>query len=240
MDKAFGQWLQNESLGQYVLGHEQAFYQKVLTDIFGLYALQMGVCEIDFLKNSRIATTIKLGQDAPGNLFAKAEAIPCDWRSVDLVVLPHTLELSNNPHQVLSEVRRILVPEGKVVITGFNPASLWGIRRQNFTAMTPRAQMLGWWRLKDWLKLLGFEISLGQFMVYVPPCSCSDWVKRFAFMEKAGNRWWPQLAAVYALVATKQVYNVTPLYAAKNKKIRLRTRALNEAKVSSQLMSTRR
>ena len=232
MDRAFGQWLQSEPLGQYVLAQEQAFYQKVLNDIFGLYALQLGLSEINFLETSRITDMIYLGQESPANLFARTEAIPCDWRSVDLVVLPHTLELSRNPHQVLNEVRRVLVPEGKVVITGFNPASLWGIRQQNFAAITPRAQMVGWWRLKDWLKLLGFEISLGQFMVYIPPCSSPDWIRQFGFMEKAGNRWWPQLAAVYALVATKQVYNVTPLYVPLRKKTPLRAQALNEAKVS--------
>ena len=235
MDRAFGQWLQNEPLGQYVLAQEQIFYRKVLDDIFGLYALQLGLSEINFLETSRIEDNIYLGQDKPANLFAQAEAIPCDGRSVDLVLLPHTLELSTNPHQVLHEVSRILVPEGKVVITGFNPASLWGVRRQNFAAMIPRAQMVGWWRLKDWLKLLGFEISLGQFMVYIPPCSSPEWINRFGFLEKAGNRWWPQLAAVYGLVATKQVYNVTPLYAPLSKKTPLRTRALNEVKVSNKL-----
>ncbi len=235
MDKIFAQWLQNEPLGQYVLAQEMAFYNKVLDDIFGLYALQIGLSDIAFLNSSRISTSILLGQDVPANLFALPEAIPCDWRSVDLVVLPHTLELSMNPHQVLSEVRRILVPEGKVVITGFNPASLWGIRQQNCPTIVPRRQMVGWWRLKDWLKLLGFEISLGQFMVYIPPFASTEWVNRCQFMEKAGNRWWPQLAAVYALVATKQVYNVTPLIAPMRKTAPLRTRALNEAKISNKL-----
>ncbi len=87
VDKIFAQWLQNEPLGQYVLAQEMAFYNKVLDDIFGLYALQIGLSDIAFLNSSRISTSILLGQDVPANLFALPEAIPCDWRSVDLVVL---------------------------------------------------------------------------------------------------------------------------------------------------------
>ena len=211
MDKAFSQWLQTEPLGQYILAKEQAFYRKACQDIFGRYSLQIGLNEIPLLGESRISSAIMLGQNKPANLIARADAIPCDWRSIDLVVLPHTLELTENPHQVLSEVQRVLVPEGKVIITGFNPASLFGLRKQCACAIAPRAQMVGLWRLKDWLKLLGFEISSGQFMVYVPAVRQAKSLNSFQFMEKAGNRWWPQLAAVYALVATKQVYNVTPI-----------------------------
>ena len=51
-------------------------------------------------------------------------------RSLDLVVLPHALELARDPHLTLREVERVLVPEGRVVIAGFNPASLWGLRQR--------------------------------------------------------------------------------------------------------------
>lgn len=211
MNSSFNQWLQNEPLGQYILQKEQAFYDKACADIFGLYSLQLGLSDIPLLQKSRIPTPIRLGTDPNANLFASPEHIPCDWRSVDLVVLPHALELSDNPHQILSEVQRILVPEGKIIITGFNPASFFGIRKQLKPYLPPRKQMVGLWRLKDWLKLLGFKITAGQFMVYTPPFHSDKNINRFQFMEKAGNRWWPQLAAVYALVAVKEVYNMTPI-----------------------------
>ena len=62
-------------------------------------------------------------------LITDAAALPFPAASLDLVVLPHTLELSADPHQVLREVERVLVPEGRVVLSGFNPASLWGLRQ---------------------------------------------------------------------------------------------------------------
>lgn len=210
MTESFSHWLQTEALGRYILEKEQAFYNKACEDIFGPYSLQLGLTDISFLQNSRIPTHIRLGQDPCANLIATAEHIPCDWRSVDLVVLPHTLELSDNPHQILNEAQRVLVPEGKIIITGFNPASFFGLRKQ-LPHLPPRKQMVGLWRLKDWLKLLGFKITAGQFMVYIPPFQSHENIDRFQFIEKAGNRWWPQLAAIYALVAVKEVYNMTPI-----------------------------
>ncbi|WP_434777631.1 class I SAM-dependent methyltransferase [Neisseria sp. Ec49-e6-T10] len=209
-EDAFSVWLQKEPLGQYLLAKEQAFYDQVCSDIFGLYALQAGLPSIPFLQNSRIGTQIKMGSSG-GNLQAHADALPLDWRSVDLVLLPHTLELSNHPHKTLNEVRRVLVPDGKVIITGFNPASLWGYKKQLHPNLPYRKQMVGIWRLKDWLKLLDFEIISGQFMAYAPPFNHTQRLQKCQFLEDAGNRWWPHLAAVYAIVAVKRVYNVTPL-----------------------------
>ena len=57
---------------------------------------------------------------------ATSTRLPFDASSLDLVVLPHALELARDPHLALREVERVLVPEGRVVIVGFNPASLWG------------------------------------------------------------------------------------------------------------------
>jgi ubiquinone/menaquinone biosynthesis C-methylase UbiE len=55
--------------------------------------------------------------------------LPFATQSLDLVVLPHVLEFAAEPHQVLREVERVLIPEGQVIICGFNPSSLWGMRQ---------------------------------------------------------------------------------------------------------------
>jgi SAM-dependent methyltransferase len=68
--------------------------------------------------------------DAGNALHCDFDALPFPNQSLDLVLLPHTLELARDPHDTLREVERVLVPEGRVVIVGFNPASLWGLRQQ--------------------------------------------------------------------------------------------------------------
>ena len=136
----------------------------------------------------------------------------------DLVVLPHTLDLSQDPHATLREVYRVLVPEGKVVVCGFNPASWWGLRqRWDHTAQRlgmnsgflPQAgEFIGYWRLRDWMRLLGLEIQGGRFGCYRPAVQSSRWLDRFAWMDAAGDRWWPILGAVYLLVASKRVHGM--------------------------------
>ena len=129
--------------------------------------------------------------------------------------MPHTLEFSADPHATLREVERVLVPEGRVVICGLNPVSLWGLRQHrahlyrkldmgSFYLPTSGA-FLGYWRLRDWLRLLGFEVEVGRFGCYRPAVKSAQWLQRFAWMDKAGARWWPIFGAAYFLVAVKRV-----------------------------------
>ena len=138
------------------------------------------------------------------------EELPFATHSIDLVVMPHILEFTEDPHQVLREVERVLVPEGHVVITGFNPVSLWGVRqyltRLGASPYLPReGRFLTLPRIKDWLKLLSFDVERGRFGCYVPSVRQERWLARWQFMEKAGDRWWPFLGAIYMLTAVKRV-----------------------------------
>ena len=156
-------------------------------------------------------------------LVTDAAALPFPAASLDLVVLPHTLELSADPHQVLREVERVLVPEGRVVICGLNPASLWGLRQ----ARAHLAQRVGLsrlglgrlylpdagefiapWRTRDWLRLLGFEVESERFGCYRPAVRTERWLQRTAWMDRVGARWWPIFGAVYIFVAVKRVQGV--------------------------------
>lgn len=135
--------------------------------------------------------------------------LPFATQSIDLLVMPHTLEFSEEPHQLLREAERVLLPEGRLVITGFNTLSLWGVRdslgRWRRHPPVPHIpHLIAFARMKDWLKLLGFELSRGRFGCYRPPLSSAHWLERFAFLEAAGNRWWPIFGATYILVALKR------------------------------------
>src|SRR5262245_17286599 len=161
-------------------------------------------------------------------VLSEFDALPFATQSLDLVVLPHTLELAHDAHHTLREVERVLVPEGRLVVMGFNPTSLWGLRRRfgrlgtslgvgsNFL---PEANaMIGYWRLRDWLKLLSFEIEAGRFGCYRPALSSQKWLDRLAWMDKTGDRWWPVLGAVYMLVAVKRVRGMRLIGLARKKK----------------------
>lgn len=159
------------------------------------------------------------GEPAGGPIWPALQlhsaALPFASGSLDLVVLPHTLELSDDPHATLREVERVLLPEGRVVISGLNPASLWGLRQrrgrwlrslgQGQLFLPEQGHFIGYWRLRDWLRLLDFEVESARFGVYRPALSSARWLERFAWMERMGARWWPILGAVYFVVAVKRV-----------------------------------
>jgi SAM-dependent methyltransferase len=134
--------------------------------------------------------------------------LPVASGSLDLLVLPHVLEFSADPHQVLRECERVLMPEGQLVIAGFNPLSLWGLvamARHRSGEFPWRGDFVGLHRLRDWLKLLGFELNGGQFGCYAPPLRRSAWIHRLRFLEKAGDRWWPIAGGSYVIRAVKRV-----------------------------------
>jgi len=232
-----GQWLKSPP-GRYLLAWEQAQLDQGVADLFGFHALQLGVSELDGLRANRMphrwvaSDSLFLPEplDLPpvddslstltphGGLALHCEfdALPFPNHSLDLVVLPHALELARDAHDTLREVERVLVPEGRVVITGFNPASLWGLR-QSAARMGRRlgsrrglflpqaGDLIGYWRLRDWLRLLGFEVELGRFGCWRAPFRTQRWLERAPWMEAAGERWWPVLGAVYFVVAVKRV-----------------------------------
>ena len=151
-------------------------------------------------------------------LHCDFDALPFDSNSLDLVVLPHALELARDPHLALREVDRVLVPEGRVVIVGFNPASLWGLRQwlgrwrwrlgrqaQRELFLPGEGEFMRYRRLRDWLRLLSFEVEDGRFGCYRLPVGSQKWLSRFEWMDRAGDRWWPVFGAVYFVVAVKRV-----------------------------------
>lgn len=194
-------------LGSYLLEREHNYFDHVVADRFGYNALQLGLPQFDFLRASRIPLRCRVGRDGPVDLVADARDLPISSNSVDLVLLPHVLEFDEHPHQILREVHRVLMPEGHVVISSFNPWSLWGVRR-----VLPQRRGFPWDgrfinlpRMKDWLTLLGLEVVAGQMSCYSPPMRQEKWLQRFHFMEAAGDRWWPIAGGVYFLQAVKRV-----------------------------------
>jgi SAM-dependent methyltransferase len=230
------QWLKTPA-GEYLLAWEQRHLDMAVADVFGFHALQLGLPELQALAANRMphrwlavesppapfeaAPTESEGPSpakAAVTLHCHFDALPFDSASLDLVVLPHSLELARDPHLTLREVERVLVPEGRVLILGFNPASLWGTRQRlgrmrrrlgmgtERDLFLPRAgEFIGYRRLRDWLRLLSFEVESGRFGCYIPPVTSAKWLARFGWMERAGDRWWPPFGALYYIVAVKRV-----------------------------------
>jgi SAM-dependent methyltransferase len=239
------QWLQTPA-GRYVLEWEQGHLDKIVADLFGYHALQIGMPELDALRANRmphrwVATDqVNLDRTQPSEealprcavaLRCELTDLPFDSQSLDLVILPHALELAADPHQTLREVERVLVPEGRVVVLGFNPTSLWGLSqrlghlrgwvrpgRAPGLFLPAKGEFLGYRRLRDWLRLLSFEVESGRLGCYRPPLRSARWMARTGWMDAAGERWWPVFGAVYFVVAVKRVQGMRLVGMAKSPK----------------------
>lgn len=218
-----------------MLAWEQQQIDRAVGDLFGFHAVQLGLPQVEGLAQNRMphrwvaldrpfappaaaddATPAPpAGAVIPRALLTDFDALPFETQSLDLVVLPHTLELARDPHQALREVERVLVPDGRVVVVGLNPASLWWLQqrvsglcmRMGFgrSVLPDTGDLIGYWRLRDWLRLLSFDIEHGRFGCYRPAARTELWLDRFRWIEPWGDRWWPVLGAVYILVAVKRV-----------------------------------
>jgi SAM-dependent methyltransferase len=204
-------------LGRYLLAREQAYFDQTVADIFGFHALQIGLPDAPFLAQSRIPSRWTLDYDPPADIIADPHGLPFGENAVDLIVMPHALEFTDDPHLMLREAYRVIRPEGQIVIAGFNPFSLYGAKRYFGRAQTPpwNGSFIGLYRVKDWLTLLGFDVVGGRLDAYAPPFANEKWLHRFGFFEPTGDRWWPIAGGVYYLRATKRVIGmrvITPAW----------------------------
>jgi SAM-dependent methyltransferase len=254
-------WLKTPP-GQYLLGWEKAQLDRVVADIFGYHALQLGLTDLNALQASRMphrwvaSSDLSEGDNIAINniasqavntpatgendaekidvdagidddigqnviegakiaFFTEFEALPFAENSLDLLILPHSLELSPDPHATLREAERVLMSEGKLIICGFNPLSLWGFKqkrshlykRLNFGELyLPEAgEMITCRRLRDWLGLLNFDVEPSDFGCYRPAVRSAGMLQRFKWLDKLGGRYWPIFGAVYFVVAVKRV-----------------------------------
>ena len=216
--------------GRYLLAWEQARFDEAVADVFGYHSVQLGMPLLDGLRANRMPHRWRAMTDVPvavpgaaasPDLLAHAVALPFADNSLDLLLLPHALELSHDPHAALREVARVLVPEGRVVISGLNPVSLWGLRQQRARLyqrlgwgrlyLPDVGEFIGYWRLRDWLRLLSFEVETADFGCYAPAVRTEQWLQRFSWMDRMGARCWPILGAAYFVVAVKRVHGMRRL-----------------------------
>ena len=212
------EWISSD-LGRWMLAQERPCLRHIARELFGYYLLEVSLlCEsVDFMQDSPIASHALLGPCSRGGdsrILCLPDALPVANASVDAVVLPHTLDFAPEPHRVLREVERVLIPEGRVVICGFKPFSLWGAWRMlpGSSKHHPwKAHFISAVRLEDWLSLLGFEVEHIHMMVFRPPWKRMFIRRKLLFWEQLGRRFWSRFAGVYVMVAVKREITLTPI-----------------------------
>lgn len=198
--------------GRHLLDITRAATRELLATSFGYHILQMGVAgERPLCAESPINHRLYCAE-RPGegvNIVAHPDELPLDSDSIDVVIVHHCLEFARNPHQVLREAQRVLTPQGRLLVVGFNPYSLLGVYgRSRALLRDPLWQHhypVSERRLTDWLSLLGCEVREIRRLYSLPPLGSGrlrDWTVRADAW--AGRHNLP-VGGVYLLHATKQV-----------------------------------
>lgn len=224
------QWYQNRP-GIWLHDEEQQVLDSALPDLFGYHLLQVGmsqnedctrasriphrvVMDVDLTQQTQVGQPAQVNGSSSSLIQGLAESLPFASDSLDVVLLPHTLEFTSDPHEVLREADRVLIPEGHVVILGFNPWGLWIFWRM-VLAWRGKPPWCGRFlrptRLRDWLKLLGFDIVDSRGYFFRPPLRHYGIMNRLRFLESLGARLWPFFGGAYLLVARKRVATLTPV-----------------------------
>jgi len=210
------QWYQS-TLGQLLARAECEQLERILPDLFGYHLLQLGVHGSENLCGaSRIMHQVRLDSHAevPSSVYAHASRLPLASESIDVCMVSHLLEYDHDPHAILREIDRVLIPEGHVVILGFNRWSLWGMTRTLFgwRGQIPWAgNFYSPARIKDWLSVLGFDLISCDGVFFRPPLKHAKIMQKLEFMERYSPRWLNRLAGAYVLVARKRTSTLTPI-----------------------------
>ena len=214
------QWFKTP-LGKEVHRLEKTYMNKLLSNLFGYHLLLLGSPDfVEGIKDSRVSRRAVMditGVNSPtcdGQFTGNPESLPVCSDVLDVMVLPHILEFSESPHDVLREVERCLVPEGHVVIIGLNPFSWWIIWRWIFSwrkQIPWCGNFISTTRIKDWLALLGFEYLETKYFFYRPPLQHKSILNKLFIFEKITSKVTPWFGGAYILVARKKVSTLTPI-----------------------------
>ena len=218
-------------LGKQLLAYEQKTVASSISRYFGYHQLEVVLsADVTVGEDSLLGHRILAVPEPPkklstltiprhkleqGLLPCKAHELPIASETIDLVILHHTLDITEDPHQTLREAYRVLRSGGHIVIVGFNPLSIWGARK--FLVRSKKAPWSGRFmvssRLEDWLNLLDFRVNDINHRFFMPPISNVSWLKRFSFLEKLGQKLHLPLGAFYTIQAQKSVactYQIRP------------------------------
>ncbi|VAW93100.1 FIG005121: SAM-dependent methyltransferase [hydrothermal vent metagenome] len=210
---------------------EKLCLDRNLKNLFGYHLLQVGqLGQLNWHENSRVSHCVTMNQQFPVELnnekhenlkkqnnismIGSALELPVQSASVDVLILPHLLEFSNNPHEVLREAERALIPEGYLILLAFNPVSFWSLFRWLLMwkhEVPWRGRFFSKSRVKDWLALLGFDNVQCESYFFRPPMQHNSFMTKFKFLEHIGKRFWPALGGGFILVAKKRVNTFTPI-----------------------------
>ena len=202
-------WLQLRE-GQYLQRQTQHLIDNAIKHCFGYHLLKLGQLSTQ-LKTNKCPISHQINCAESGNdigIRSDLNHLPFQDSTIDACILVHELDFSSDPHQLLREIDRVLTLDGILIISGYNPYSLFGFK----SLLTPKdvntARLFSPNRVIDWLHLLGFEIKQKQHFDYISPQPSGRLSK---LVESIGQRYLSFFCSVYFIEAKKKCTPMTPV-----------------------------
>lgn len=209
---ALQRWYRS-SIGQQCNAAETAILNSILPSLYGYVAVVLGTpAATDYLQASPVGQQIRLDRCRPlhniePHLLTNSDQLPLATDQIDLAVIPHSIEFTQQPLELLRELDRVLIPEGYVVFIAFNPFSCWSIfrllkrwsltfgrsQRRSEAATNWQSQPVSVTHLRFWLSEVGFEVLS---------------VKNYRFANTL-NQPWLFCGSGYVLLAKKKLSTLT-------------------------------
>lgn len=196
--------------GEKLQRQTQQQIDKYLPHNFGYHLLKLGrlSCMLDTTSSSIRHQVSCAASGENIGLFADLHQLPLQDSSIDICILAHELNFSNDPHQLLREIDRVLTLDGTLIISGYNPLSLFGLRSLLKPKHLKKTRLFLPSRIIDWLYLLGFEVKqkeCSNFLTNENNCTSPS------YFEKFGQSYTPLFCSTYFIVAKKQSTLITPI-----------------------------
>lgn len=212
-------WLAHQDLGAMLLRAEQRPLSALLENHYGKHALligvpsQIGLLQVTETAYQSMVSPLMREPLSTNHVEGDFLELPFSAGSIDLVLLPHTLELVDNPRQLLAEACRIIKPEGLVVIMGFNPYSAWGLKKWlNRSKHTPwSGHFIHRNLVRQWLRLADFNLEKEVGTLYNLPISNTRIAKKLHFLEKMDGACCSFFSGVYIFLARAKVIPLKPI-----------------------------
>jgi SAM-dependent methyltransferase len=186
------------------------------TKFFGYHLLKIGSLSSAInMDQSPIKHQVSLSHLAgTEDVVADMDDLPLLKHSVDVCILSHALEFSLDPHHVVREANRVLIPDGYLVITGFNPFSLAGLNKINpfrYKNTPWNERFFTPMRVKDWLHLMGYEILTDERRLHSTLAgNMSEGGMALQWRDFA-QHFLSGIGSIYVIVAKKRVLPLTPI-----------------------------
>lgn len=206
--QSVSEWLQGK--GKLTLLAQQKILAQQLPKIVGDAALQVSVGQpIKLLQGAKMQQQWVVSRAPGGDAQVDPCYLPFSNRSLDLILLHHSLDFENDPHQVLHRAVSALTAGGTLIVIGFNPFSLCGVARFWKARSEPapwQGRFIRSRKVAEWLQVLNCEVTYKESACYAGPNTLGT-----GLWQQLGARFWPQYGAFYVLVARKRTAMIRPL-----------------------------